>query len=246
MTSMAYVRRKGGTISRPLLLLARQILLLAHRRQIRILPVFASSEENLLADAASRFTTPCDWALPLTSFRRIVQRWTLPEIDLFASPKSALILRYFAWGEAPDAAALDALAQPWTFSLAYAFPPPALLLRVIRKIAASSGVFLLVTPFWPAQTWYPAILALQVLDVRRLPLQPEVIDLTTGLPPLRTPLPLLVWRILGGSEGSPSRTTHSASSAEVGVPPRQLATTPSGARSRISSVPEEFSFFPSI
>ena len=39
MTSMAYIRREGGTISRPLLLLARQILLLAHQRQIRIFPV---------------------------------------------------------------------------------------------------------------------------------------------------------------------------------------------------------------
>ena len=166
---MAYIRREGGTISRPLLL-ARQVLLLAHRRQIRILPVFASSEENLLADAASRFQTPADWALPLMSFRRIVLRWTLPEVDLSASPVSALILRYFAWGDAPDAEALVALAQPWNSSLAYAFPPPALLLRVILKIAASSDVFLLMTPFWPAQKWFPAILALHVLDVRRLPL----------------------------------------------------------------------------
>ena len=96
-----------------------------------------------------------DWSLPTKFFRRMVRRWTLP--DLFAM--SALILHFFPLGDAPEAEALDALAQPWNFRLAYTFPPP-LLLCVIRKIAVSSGVFLLVTPFWPAQKWFPAVLGL--------------------------------------------------------------------------------------
>ena len=89
---------------------------------------------------------------------------------------SALTLRFFAWGDALEAEALDALAQPWNFWLAYAFPP--LLLWVVQKISVSSGIFLLVTPFWPAQKWFPAVLDLQVMDVHRLP---EVVDLTSGL-----------------------------------------------------------------
>ena len=40
----------------------------------------------------------------------MVRRWTLPDINLFAT--SALILRFFAWGDTPEAEALDALAQP--------------------------------------------------------------------------------------------------------------------------------------
>ena len=82
-------------------------------------------------------------------------------------------------GETPRDA-LDALAQPWNFRLAYAFPP---LLRVIQKILVFSGIFLLVTPFWPAQKWFPAVLGLQVMDVHRLPATPEVINFTLGLPP---------------------------------------------------------------
>ena len=116
----------------------------------------------------------------------MVRQWTLPDINLFA------------WGDAPEAEALDALAQPWKFRLAYAFPPP--LLRVIRKIAVFSGVFLLVTPFWPAQKWFPAVLGLQVMHVHRLLATLEVINLTLGLPPL-SHLPLLVWRIFGGLRG---------------------------------------------
>ena len=58
-----------------------------------------------------------------------------------------------------------------TFTWPMRFPP---LLRVIQKIAISSGVFLLVTPLWPAQKWFPAVLDLQVMDVCRLPVTPEV------------------------------------------------------------------------
>ena len=81
-TSMAYICREGGTVSRPLLRLSRQILLLALKRQVRILPVFLSSAENFLADAASRFQELPDWSLPEEAFHLIVQRWGLPEIDL--------------------------------------------------------------------------------------------------------------------------------------------------------------------
>ena len=110
-TAMAYIRKEGGTVSRPLLRLARQILLLAQRLRVRILPVFLSSEENQIADAASRFQTLPDWHLPAEIFRQIVHRLSLPEIDLFATAESAQVSRFFAWGDAPAAEALDALSQ---------------------------------------------------------------------------------------------------------------------------------------
>ena len=61
-TALSYIRREGGTISLHLLEIARRILL--HRRQIEILPVYISSEENLQADAASRLQSIPDWRLP--------------------------------------------------------------------------------------------------------------------------------------------------------------------------------------
>ena len=70
-TSMAYIQPEGGIVSCPLLCLARQILL-AHQRHVRILLVFVSLEENLLADAAYRFQTLPDWSLPIEVFRQIV------------------------------------------------------------------------------------------------------------------------------------------------------------------------------
>ena len=199
----------------------------------------------MIADAASRFSALPDWHLPPEIFRLVVSRWGLPEVDLFASTESAQVRRFFAWGAAPDALAYDALAQRWNFARAYAFPPPPILPSVIRKLAASSGVFLLVTPFWPAQKWFPLVLGLHVVDVRRLPAVPPVVDLSTGRCPLPH-LPLLVWRVFGGCSASTSPTTPSGSSATVGVRPLPLDTTPFGDRSRISSVPGEFLSIPSI
>ena len=53
-----------------------------------------------------------DWFLPTEILRRMVGRWTLPDINLLAMLVSALIIRFFMWGDALEAEALDALAQP--------------------------------------------------------------------------------------------------------------------------------------
>jgi hypothetical protein len=79
---------------------------------------------------------------------------------------------------------MDARSQKWDFTLAYLFPPIPLLKRVIRKLESSRGTYLLVTPFWDAQTWFASLQALAVEDVRRLSMSADlVIDLTTEEPP---------------------------------------------------------------
>jgi hypothetical protein len=68
--------------------------------------------------------------------------------------------------------------------LAFLFPLILLLKRVIRKLERSRGTFLLVTPYWDAQTWFASLQTLCVEDVRRLPFSDElIVDLTTGEPP---------------------------------------------------------------
>ena len=61
------IRREGGTVSRPLLCLPRQILLLAQQRHVQILTAFVSTEENLLANAAS-CSGRCRIGLPIKTF----------------------------------------------------------------------------------------------------------------------------------------------------------------------------------
>ena len=181
-------------------------------------------------------------------FLRLVALWGRPTIDLFATESSKQVDRFFAWGNAQGAEAFDALAQLWDFPLAYAFPPPPLLPRTIAKIANSPGEFILVTPFWKAQKWFPLLLSLNVRELRRFPLLPDlVLDLTTNAPPAGLhQLHLVVWRISGGSTASPSPMPPSLSSAPVGANPPPPAMTPSGHVSRTFSMPAEFHSLPSI
>ena len=226
-TAMAYIRKEGGTRSLPLLEEAREILLLASSLSLRILPVYLPSDENHLADAASRFQQLPDWHLHPSAFKMLTARWGLPDIDLFATSASTHLPMFFAWGEDSRAQALDALAQFWDFRLAYAFPPPPLLPRTIEKFRRSSGNFILVTPHWPTQKWVPMLLDLPVIDVCRLPTWEKlVVDLQTGLPPpTGTELRLVAWLISGASAPPDHRTPASALSLPAGDAPLHRDTT---------------------
>jgi hypothetical protein len=61
--ALAHIRKEGGLKGRRLLQEAERILLLMDHRSLHILSTFIPSEENLQADAASRFQLVPDWHL---------------------------------------------------------------------------------------------------------------------------------------------------------------------------------------
>jgi hypothetical protein len=198
-TALACVRKEGGLHSTEVLEWAEKILILAHSRQLRILPVYIPSEENLQADAASRFLEVPDWHLDPQVFKKIASLWGRPVINLFATRESAQTPEFFSWQALDRPLAVDALAQKWDFPLAFLFPPVALLRRVVRKLESSRGIFILVSPYWESQTWFASILSLQVKEVRRLPFsQRLLVDLRNGAPPpILKRLQLVAWSLAG-------------------------------------------------
>jgi hypothetical protein len=122
--------------------------------------------------------------------------------------------------------AIDVLSMRWDLKLAFLFSPIPLLKRVMRKLELSRGTFLLVAPYWEAQTWFASLQALQVVDVRHLPFSDNlVIDLTTGEPPPSLErLFLVVWKISGGlGESMPSQTGPSGLLQQGGSDPQRTA-----------------------
>jgi hypothetical protein len=116
---------------------------------------------------------------------------------------------FMSWRAADFPEAIDTLSMRWDYMLAFLFLPIPLLKRVVRKLELSKGTFLLITPYWEAQTWFASLQVLQVVDIRRLPFHNDlIIDLSTGEPPPSLErLFLVVWKILGGlGESTPSRT----------------------------------------
>jgi hypothetical protein len=245
MAALSHIRKERGLKPRILLEWAEKILLLAHQRHLRILPAFIPSEENLQADAASRFQSLPDWHLSLDVFLQIAVLRGLPQIDLFASRQSAQTIRFFSWDAADSPEAIDALSQIWDFGLAFLFPPIPLR-SVVRKLERSRGTFLLITPYWDAQTWFASLQALHVVDVRRLSFSDDlIVNLTTGVPPPNLErLFLVVWTILGGvGESTPSQMGPSLSSRQDGSDPQKTATKELGSLSKPSyALPPFLSF----
>ena len=82
-------------------------------------------------------------------------------IDLFATSLTARLPVYFSPASDSRAAGTDALLQPWDHLQNYAFPPIAIIRRVLVKLRSSKNCELtLIAPFWPQRDWFPDLLEL--------------------------------------------------------------------------------------
>ena len=161
-TTVAYLRRSGGTFSSTLNATAREVLLWAENHRVRLLPQFIMGSSNVTADALSRpnQVIGSEWTLHQEVVDQLVHKWPAV-IDLFATSLTARLPVYFSPASDSRAAGTDALLQPWDDLQAYAFPPIAIIRRVLVKLRSSRNCELtLIAPFWPQREWFPDLLEL--------------------------------------------------------------------------------------
>ena len=161
-TTVAYLHRSGGTFSSTLNDTARKILLWAENHRVRLLPQFIMGSSNVTADVLSRpnQVIGSEWTLHQEVVDHLVHKWPAV-IDLFATSLTARLPVYFSLASDSRAAGTDALLQPWDNLQAYAFPPIAILRRVLVKLRSSRNCELtLIAPFWPQREWFPDLLEL--------------------------------------------------------------------------------------
>ena len=162
VTTVAYLRRSGGTRSQVLFLKAREILLWVESMEITLLPQFIQGSLNTRADLLSRpnLVIGSEWTLHQEVVQDLLHQWPAI-IDLFATSLTARLPVFFAQAWEPKAAGVDAFLQPWDNLQAYAFPPIAIIKRVLLKLRASHNCDLtLIAPFWPQREWFPDLLEL--------------------------------------------------------------------------------------
>ncbi len=163
------------------MLLALDIWHWCLKHQLTLEAVHVSGDKNTVADRESRRSHhSSDWQLHPHIFAALNHHFGPFQIDLFAARHNAHLDTYFSWRLDPDAQATDALAQPWLGWRAYAFPPFALIPRVLAKIRAEQSRLLLVAPVWPSQPWYPVLLALLHARPLLLPQQPDLLQAPSG------------------------------------------------------------------
>ena len=212
VTAVAYLRKEGGTRSPLLNTIAQEILRWSESLDIRLAPQFIPGSNNVLADALSRpHQLPhSEWSLNMTVFQSLCRLWPV-QIDLFATSANHRCSIYFSPYRDPQSAGTDAFLQSWDSLQAYAFPPFAIIPRVLAKLRESRGTELtLVAPYWAQRPWFPDLLQLSLAPPVILPDRLDLLLLPRSR--LRYPglhrLRLHAWRLSGGSpelQDSPQR-----------------------------------------
>ncbi|XP_044578554.1 uncharacterized protein LOC123261119 [Cotesia glomerata] len=175
----------GGTRSLELYSLTYQLLTLVDELQIVLSAYYLPGRYNGTADRLSRKRALPEWHLLPEATEEIFRQWGTPEIDLFASAESAVVKTYVSLDCRDRSTAFtDAFSQAWDFNLAWLFPPPSLIPRVLAHLNKCQGQFLLVAPRWERTFWLPDLANRSVeppMTIRNL--ERVLIDLTTGNPP---------------------------------------------------------------
>ncbi|XP_040286461.1 uncharacterized protein LOC120999552 [Bufo bufo] len=161
---------------------------------------------NSRADWGSRYLTDSsDWMLAPEIFSELSRNWGPFAIDLFASRLNTQLPRFFSWRPDPAAEAVDAFLQPWSGPLMYAFPPFAMIPRMMLHVRRQLAELVVVVPFWGTQAWFPSLLGLLIDVPFLLPIRMDLLQDPRGL---HHPLPsdgslrLIACRISGRLEKS--------------------------------------------
>ena len=176
-TVVSHINRGSGCHSITQHLLIRDMLIWCHERDIQLTARHLPGKYNQLADLLSRGNQviPTEWTIHPSVMQSIIQIWEKPHVDLFATRLNTQLPMFMSPIKDNTAMAVDALSQDWRHLVGYAFPPFALLPRVLNKIQLESCVIYLVAPCWPRQHYFPLLLDLLVDFPRRIPVRSDLL-----------------------------------------------------------------------
>ena len=155
-TVVAYINKQGGTHSAEMCALLWKIMTWCHHYHITLKARHISGCLNVMADLLSRSNQvqSTEWSLHPQVFKQICQKWFTPHVDLFATHLNHKLPLYVSPVPDPKAWDIDALNIKWMSVTAYAYPPTALLHRVIQKIRQCYCLIIVVAPGWPGMPWF--------------------------------------------------------------------------------------------
>ena len=155
-TVVAYINKQGGTHSAEMCALLWKIMTWCHHYHITLKARHIPGCLNVMADLLSRSNQvqSTEWSLHPQVFKQICQKWFTPHVDLFATHLNRKLPLYVSPIPDPGAWDIGALNINWTNLMAYAYPPTALLHKVIQKIKQCHCLIIVIAPGWPGMPWF--------------------------------------------------------------------------------------------
>lgn len=158
VTAISCINRMGSVQYEHLNIVCRDIWQWCEIRKIVIFASYINTKDNLEADHLSRKKfQDTEWQLNDIVYTQITDYFGLPDIDLFASRCNAKCDVYVTWKNDPDALAVDSFTISWKNKFFYAFPPFAMITKVMHKIIKEKAEGIVVVPYWPSQPWFPLL-----------------------------------------------------------------------------------------
>ncbi|KAJ2939177.1 hypothetical protein O0L34_g8490 [Tuta absoluta] len=200
-TVIAYLRNEGGVRSTALMRLTKEVYQILDQHDIQISVYHIPGNYNYHADRLSRYKTPSEWHLLPTVTQVLFEKWGTPTVDLFASRRAHVVPTYCSLDRADKQATFyDALSMQWKHELAWLFPPPHLIPRVLAHLNRAQGTYIIVVPRWENAFWRPDLKSrAQDAPFTIRNLSKVLIDVTTMLPPAKvSEMTLEAWKCGGG------------------------------------------------
>ena len=177
-TVVSYINKEGGMRPGTLCALLWRILTWCTRNQVTFKARHIPGRLNVVADKLSRLgqTIQMEWPLLPEVFQAICTRWHRPQIDLFATRFNNKLPQFVSPVPDPMATAVDSLSLPWEDLDAYAFPPAAILGKVVEKLQDSPCKrIILIAPGWPNIPWFWDLVAMSSQIPLSLPFLPNLL-----------------------------------------------------------------------
>ena len=154
-------QQRGGMKSGSLCALLWRILSWCTRKQVTLKTRHIPGWLNVIADNLSRLgqTIQTEWLHPEV-FQAICSRWDQPQVDLFATRFNNKLPQFVSPVPDPQAWAVDALSLSLENVDPYAFPPAAILGKVVEKLQHYFTTIILIVPGWPNMPWFWDLVAM--------------------------------------------------------------------------------------
>ena len=133
----------------------------------------------MIADKLSRLgqTIQTEWSLHPEVFQAVCSRWHQPQVDLFATRFNNKLPQFVSPVPDPQAWAVDALSLSWEDLDPYAFPPAAILGKVVEKLQDyPCNRIILIDPGWPNMPWFWDLVAMSSQIPLCLPSIPNLVS----------------------------------------------------------------------